>query len=375
MDAGFVPSSPAPRVSVVVVSFNTKDKLRRCLSCIEARHEVVVVDNGSSDGSADMVRAEFPDVRLIQNSGNVGFGAANNQGMELAMGKYVLFLNSDAYAEPGAIDLLASKLEGSSPPAGANANENPIIQQSKVKNQKSKIKNLPAPPASSAATALSSSGAPPAPPEQPATVGELVIAVGGRLLNPDGSLQESAANELTMWAVFCEQTYLEKLFKARPFFSPYWVTSRLTADCEVAQVMGACLMMRPLERFDERFFVYCEDTDICKRLSKHGRILYVPEARFTHDLGSSSAGTSRWLGVARYNRGKELYFAIHRGPIASATCWVFDRLGALSRLVAYGLMVLVTLGARPSFRKRVGLWLMVLTAPLRGPDHPPRTER
>src|SRR6185436_1595338 len=90
-------------VSVVVVSYNTIDNLRRCLGCIEPDHEVIVVDNGSTDGSADMVRTEYPAVKLLENSGNVGFGAANNQGMDLATRPLVLFLNSDCYAEPGAI--------------------------------------------------------------------------------------------------------------------------------------------------------------------------------------------------------------------------------------------------------------------------------
>src|SRR5688572_1531266 len=99
------------RISVVVVSYNTVDKLRRCLACVEPEHEVIVVDNGSSDGSAAMVKAEFPSARLIENSGNVGFGAANNQGMELARRELVLFLNSDCYASPGAIDQVASALD------------------------------------------------------------------------------------------------------------------------------------------------------------------------------------------------------------------------------------------------------------------------
>src|SRR5438105_1661668 len=90
-------------VTVVVVSYNTKDKLRRCLGCIEPEHELIVIDNGSADGSAEMVKNEFPRARLIENSGNVGFGAANNQGMDIASQELVLMLNSDCYSHPGAI--------------------------------------------------------------------------------------------------------------------------------------------------------------------------------------------------------------------------------------------------------------------------------
>ncbi|HWA82350.1 MAG TPA: glycosyltransferase family 2 protein [Fimbriimonadaceae bacterium] len=303
------------QVSVVVVSFNTREKLRRCLSCIESRHEVVVVDNGSQDGSAEMVRAEFPDAKLIENSGNVGFGPANNQGIDLASRPLVLLLNSDCYASHGAIDLLS----------GAFAEPS-------------------------------------------------VVAAGGKLLNPDGSLQESVAGPLTLWAVFLEQTYLERVAGV----GKYWRTrqiltrSNIPASLEVDQVMGACLMMRPGERFDERFFLYCEDTELCLRLRRHGRIVYVPGAQFTHELGSSSVGASRWLSVARYNRGKELFFAIHRGPLACALCWLFDRLGAFLRLLVYSLLVAATLGQRKEWRPRPALWLHVLTASLRGPDRRPR---
>jgi len=252
------------RISVVVVSYNTRDLLRACLQSIETHHETIVVDNASADGSANMVAAEFPHVVLIRSDRNLGFGAANNRGMDVARGQFVLLLNSDAEAKPGAIDRLADALV------------------------------------------------------------EGVVAVGGKLLHPDGRLQESAAGPLTLWAVFCEQLYLERWFHA------YWRSESLPNGGEVAQVMGACLMLRPVERFDERFFLYCEDTELCHRLRKHGRILYVPTAEFVHHLGASGS-SARWRSVALYNRGKELYFAIHRGRLASVSCLLFDRLGALLR--------------------------------------------
>jgi len=334
---------------VVVVSFNTVYKLRRCLACIEPEHEVIVVDNGSNDGSPELVRTEFPAVKMIENSGNVGFGAANNQGIDLASRELVLFLNSDCYASPGAVGDLATLFED-----------------------------------------------------------ERVVAAGGELINPDGTLQESVAGRLTLGAVFLEQTYLEQLAGSRrywrtgsirspsrgrpnthrqerdateppPQFAPLTgppPAPRFASDqgeaIEVEQVMGACLMIRPVVRFDERFFLYCEDTDLCLRLRQHGRILYAPGAIFTHELGSSSPGPSRWLGVARYNRGKELYFAIHHGPAACAVCWLLDRLGAFLRLVVYVLLVSFTLGRKPNFTRMPLLWLRVLTASPRGPDRPPR---
>ena len=310
-----------PLVSVVVVSYNTQEKLRRCLGCIEAEHEVIVVDNASSDGSPDIVARDFPRVHLIRNQQNRGFGEANNQGLAAATGNYVLFLNSDAYAYPGAIQRLAEEMR------------------------------------------------------------EDVIAVGGRQLNLDDSLQDSSANELTLWAVFCEQTGLEKIFRTSRLLSPYWNTRRLSGVSEVDQVMGATLMVNwkqiqqtagsdfrswtsesTLAIFDPRYFLYCEDTDLCKRLRRLGRILYVPEALFIHELGSSS-GSDRWRSVARYNRGKELYFQLHHGPNAAAFCLVLDRWGAMLRFLIWILMFPLGTG-------RMSLFWKVLTAPLAGPPDP-----
>jgi GT2 family glycosyltransferase len=302
------------RVSVIVVSHNTKELLRRCLASLPDDCEVVVVDNASTDGSAEMVRKDFPRVRLIKNPRNRGFGAANNQGMDVMTGEVALFLNSDAWATPGAVAELCKVME---------------------------------------------SGA---------------VACGGRLVDSPaglslGQVQSSCASELTLWAVFCEQTGLEKLFPNNRFLSPYWTTHRLLAQDparphRVAQVMGACLMARPLERFDERFFLYVEDTDLCRRLRAHGPICYVPSAVFGHALGASG---ERWLSVARYNAGKELYFRIHHGPLSSWLCLALDRLGALGRWLFWSLGSLFTFGARPEFRARAALFWRVLWAPVQ-PD-------
>ncbi|HRI42981.1 MAG TPA: glycosyltransferase family 2 protein [Fimbriimonadaceae bacterium] len=295
-----------PKISIIVVSYETRDLLRECLASLGDAHQVIVVDNASTDGSADMVAAEFPHMQLLRMPRNVGFGAGNNRGMESAHGDLVLLLNSDARAEPGSIEQLAEVFGD-----------------------------------------------------------ETVVAAGGRLLNPDGSVQRSCAGPLTLWALFCEQTYLERLFPRFRLLSPYWLTERLPDDrpSDVAQVMGACLMMRPVERFDDRFFLYCEDTELCRRLSRHGRILYVPNAVFRHELGGSSR-QERWRAVARYNRGKELYFAIHQGRPTAVIAFLMNRLGALLRLGVWTLATLLTLCAWRSSRARMALFGRVLFAPV-----------
>ncbi|RYG36860.1 glycosyltransferase [bacterium] len=258
------------QVTAVVVSYNTADKLRRCLQALQGV-PAVVIDNDSQDGSVAMIRTEFPLVQVIANRDNRGFSAANNQGLSLVQTPLTLFINSDAYADPGAIGALAAVFED----AG-------------------------------------------------------VVAAGGRLRNPDGSLQESVAKMLTLRGVFLEQTLLEKIFGG------FWITRSLGGTVEVPQVMGACLMARTADLkeiggWDERYFLYCEDTDLCLRLSKLGRIIWVEAAGFEHELGSSSR-REPWRGIARYNRGKETFFRIHHGPLASGVCWSLDRMGALLRM-------------------------------------------
>jgi N-acetylglucosaminyl-diphospho-decaprenol L-rhamnosyltransferase len=318
------------RVTVVVVNYNTREALSRCLASLGEADEVVVVDNASRDGSAGMVASSFPSVNLVRNALNAGFGRACNQGLDVASGSLVLFLNSDAVVLPGAISALAAVMDTS--------------------------------------------------PD--------IVACGGLLQFPDGRLQESCCSSLTLWAVFCEQSWLEKLFPRSALFSPYWLSSRLlretaadarpagkdirsdrgTRTFDVEQVMGACLMVRPVEKFDERFFLYCEDTELCHRLRRHGRIVWVPSAVFRHELGASS--TARWEAVARYNRGKELFFAIHHGRLASFACFLLNRLGAVLRVLVWGGASLVTLFLVQRFWAKCWMFVRVMFAPVAGPDLP-----
>ncbi|MBX3097299.1 MAG: glycosyltransferase family 2 protein [Fimbriimonadaceae bacterium] len=317
MTAG--PRTEGRRISVIVVSYNTSDLLRRCIESLGDADQIIVVDNASHDDSAEMVADLFPHVVLVRNQVNRGFGAACNQGLNLATGDFWLLLNSDAFARPGALRLLANALWAD----------------------------------------------------------DKLVAVGGRLEFPDGRVQSSCCNSLTLWVVLCEQFWLEKAFPMSPLFSPYWLTPRMPLEGvhRVAQVMGACLGVRPgPERFDERFFLYCEDTELCLRLSRRGSIAYVPEAIFEHELGASSSA-NRWQAIARYNRGKELYFRLHGGLLASFICLKINRIGAFARLLVYGVPAALTLGLVPRFRNHAEMWWRVLSAPLAGPALPPDARR
>ena len=111
-----MPHATAPQVSIVIVSFNTRELLRECIQSLQRQaggiqHETIVVDNASRDGSADMVESGFPEVRLIRSETNLGFAAANNLAFAVARGRYVVLLNSDAFLEPGALRISITHME------------------------------------------------------------------------------------------------------------------------------------------------------------------------------------------------------------------------------------------------------------------------
>jgi hypothetical protein len=292
---------PTPEVSVIIVSYNTRELLRECIESILCEQgdglavEVIVVDNASADGSAAMVAERFPQVRLIANPDNRGFGAACNQGLEVARGRYALILNADIRAQPGALQRLVGFMD---------AHPDAAI-------------------------------------------------CGGQLRYPDGRIQPSCARELTLWWVFCEQSMLAKLFPRTRLFGGYWRTHwDLRTTIETEQVMGACMMLRrPFPRFDEDYFLYCEDTDLCYRVRQAGgKNYYVHDAVFVHHLGASGE-PQRAQMVIYYNRGKERYFRKFHGAWQARVCRWLNKGGALLRVLLGLAGVVLTLGRRAGFRR------------------------
>ena len=290
-----------PDVSVIIVSYNTRELLRECIESILCEQgdglgvEVIVVDNASADGSAAMVAERFPQARLIANPDNRGFGAACNQGMEVARGRYALILNADIRAQPGALQRLVGFMD---------AHPDAAI-------------------------------------------------CGGQLRYPDGRIQPSCARELTLWWVFCEQSMLAKLFPRTRLFGGYWRTHwDFSATIETEQVMGACMMLRrPFPRFDEDYFLYCEDTDLCYRVRQAGgKIYYVHDAVFVHHLGASGE-PQRAQMVIYYNCGKERYFRKFHSAWQARVCRWLNKGGALLRVLLGLGGVVLTLGRHAGFRR------------------------
>ena len=229
-------------VSIIIASWNTRDILRDCLASIYKEtngfpFEVIVVDNGSTDGSAQMVKTEFPQALLIANSENRGYAGANNQGMAIAKGRYVLLLNSDTLMRDTTLGKMISFADAH-PEAGV---------------------------------------------------------MGCRVLNPDGTLQSSCFSFPCLLNMFLMATYLQKLFPRNRFFGRermLWFDWSQT--CEVDVVVGCFMLVRrdaieQVGTMDERLFMYCEETDWCYRLKQAGfKILYTPCAEIIHlERGSS----------------------------------------------------------------------------------------
>jgi N-acetylglucosaminyl-diphospho-decaprenol L-rhamnosyltransferase len=243
-------------LSVVIVSYNTRELLRGCLGSVLAdvdpglEHEIIVVDNASADGSAAMVRNGFPQVRLLANAQNRGFAASNNQAIEQSSGQYVFLLNPDTLVRRGAVGRLMALLE------------------------------------------------------ERRDVG----VVGPKLLFPDGGFQHSAFTFPTLAMIFLDFFPLHHRLLDSRINGRY--PRRLCEGAEpfpIDHPLGAALMVRrqvidDVGLLDESFFMYCEEIDWCLRIKEAGwRILCDPRAEIVHHVGQST-------GQFR----DEMYVEIHR---------------------------------------------------------------
>ena len=275
-----------PRVSAIVVSYNTRDDLLRCLEALGAQAgvplETIVVDNASTDGTVDAVRARFPDVHLIANAANLGFSRANNLGLGRARGSFVLVLNSDCEVRPGAVAALCAILE--------------------------------------------------ARPE--------VAIVGPRTVGTDGAPQVSFGPSLTPLAEW-RQGRLVRGVKAGDADALRRARALADHEQEPDWVSASCFLARrafleAIGGFDESFFLYEEDVDLCVRVrAAGGRILYTPEAEVVHHLGRSM---DRAPALARleYHRSHLRFYAKHnsaaerivlRAWMAGRAAWGWLRAG------------------------------------------------
>jgi GT2 family glycosyltransferase/glycosyltransferase involved in cell wall biosynthesis len=280
-ELGLKPRPDVPGgVSVVIVSFNTKDLTRRCLETVQGQGahvlEAIVVDNASSDGSAEMIRAKFPEVQLVVSGRNLGFGPANNLAFRACRGEFVLLLNSDAFLEESAIAKLLETMQRH-PGAGA---------------------------------------------------------VGPRLLNEDGSLQRSAWPFPSASRLLLEATGLHRPLRRMGLLEDLGQWNH-DEEREVDFLIGACLLVRrealaEIGGFDEAFWLYAEEADLQRRLHDRGwRTVFTPSATAVH-LGSASSAESgaRWR---RFFDAQALYVHKHGPPGASLVARLAMFIGAVAR--------------------------------------------
>jgi len=254
-------------LSIIIVNWNTREDLLRCLASIGANppsgsFEVLVFDNASTDGTKEAVAAEFPQVRLEASAENLGFARANNKAVTVAQGQLWLLLNPDTIVHPGALDELVRYL----------------VAQPRV------------------------------------------AAVGPRLANPDGSLQPSIERLPSLFREWWRLFHLDGIYPVSQYGSVV-LASRSPQPVEVLN--GACLLLRadvvrPLGLFDEDYFVYSEEIDLCDRLGQAGwELHWLPAAVVTHARGRSTSQVADHMFIELY-RNKIKFFRKRRNALAGA---------------------------------------------------------
>lgn len=307
-------------LSVIIVSWNVADFLRRCLESLREEagragvpsFETVVVDNSSSDGTQEVVRASFPEVRLIANPDNRGFTVGNNQGIAASGGRYLLLLNPDCELMPGALRAMVEQMDK----------------------------------------------------------GPRVGVVGPQLLNTDGAHQSSRRRFPTLLTALVESTVLQDYFPHSRVLRRYYCQD-LPEDGtqEVDWVVGACFMVRrqaieEVGTLDEEFFMYSEEMDWCFRIKHAGwKVVYFPEARVVHHYAKSSSQDLPHQHI-RFQTSKCRYFAKHHGSLQAGFLRSFLWLTYLFQLGREGAKYV--LGHKRALRRqRLGLILQVLRSGLR----------
>jgi GT2 family glycosyltransferase len=276
-------------VSIIIVNWNTRDLLRNCLRSIitqtTAAHEIIVVDNASHDGSADMVRTEFPDITLIANSENGGFAAANNQGLRISRGRTVLLLNPDTIILDGAIDKMLDWLY-----------------------------------------------------RHPG-----VGCVGCQVLEGPGVLQRTCFADPTLLNSVVMEFGLMRLAPWIPFFGRSWYTNwDRRSEREVDVVSGMFMLvprtvMDQVGLLDEAFFVYGEESDWCRRIRKAGYpCVFTPEAQIIHlDGGSKSTSQIRSRMYVQIQKSHLIYTRKHSSAFGYAAIRFLYMITSILRLAVF----------------------------------------
>jgi GT2 family glycosyltransferase len=315
-------------LTIVIVSWNVRDLLRHCLqSILTQTHphphepvvesgrrllEIIVVDNASTDGSVEMVRAEFPGIRLIANNENRGFTAANNQGLAISQGQYLLLLNPDTELRGDALEIMLATME-----------------------------------------------------DHPEVGG-----LGPRLLYPDGSPQSSRRRFPTFATALVESTVIQEWWADNRILRHYYMSDTPEDALQpVDWLVGACLLVRrevyeQVGGLDEGFFMYSEELDWCRRIKDTGwELVYQPAATIVHHEGKSSQQVVPARHIY-FQNSKVRYFRKHHGAFQAESLRWFLLATYLYQAAREGLKWLVG-HKRPLRAERIRAYGQVLRSGLR----------
>lgn len=251
-----------PDLAIIIVSHNTRTDLERCLRSLydpspKVPHEIVVVDNASSDGSPEMVRRQWPDIRLIESSQNVGFARGSNLGIRETRSALVLLLNSDTIVPAGTIDALVDQLQAHVDTA----------------------------------------------------------VVGPRIVDVSQRAELSFGAMMGPWSELWQKT-IQRLAAHDVTMAVRWIDRASRRPRIVDWVSGVCLLVRrddaeAVGLLDERYFMYCEDVDFCAAVRARGRrVRFLPTVEITHLCGRSVA-TAPTTTEAAYRRSQLSFYAKH----------------------------------------------------------------
>lgn len=288
-------------LSVIIVSWNCRSYTLECLRSMDAGStpdwmEIILVDNASGDGTVESVRDAFPAVRVIANTVNVGFAAANNQAISTSAGRYILLLNPDTLVHGDAFGTMVRWLDAHTDVGGA----------------------------------------------------------GPALRNGDGTPQYTGIRFPSVWNLIVESFFLDRIAPRSTVFGRHRsLFNDFTRPFDADYLQGSCLMLRRsvLEKvgvLDESFFMYFEETDLCYRIKQAGfRIVYLPDAVITH-FGGGEEGHFTERRLLHYHRSLLKFFGKHHTAAGTTVLRAVLIIRSVIRIIAWSLTYMV----RPAVRSK-----------------------
>jgi hypothetical protein len=301
---------PVTNLSIVIVSWNTKKYMEECLTSLRTidgnlSAEIIVADNASADGTPEMIRTQFPHVKLIETGANLGFAKGNNVGIQEATGEYICLINSDVNVPSDCLQKMYSYME------------------------------------------------------QHPTIGLL----GPGMLQTDGRVHRSGMRFPSLWNVLLRALFLDSLFKGTGLFGGFLMTDFKFDQVRDMDVLNGWLWMARREALkkvgplDERFFMYAEDVDWCKRFNLAGwRVVFYPDAKALHYGGASSANAPSRFKL-EMQRANLQYWKKYHGRISLFFYLLIGCLSYVVRATGWAAVFLMKKSSRSRARIEVKQYL------------------